>query len=315
MGIGWRAMSAEETAQTIRRPCAIAPAAYAVRHHDRVRETLESEFFAALVPRLIASAGGGRVLDLGCGDGLVARLAGPGLTEYTGVDFRSPTGPPPSRLVVHDLRDGLGHVGREPYDVYVGTFGVASHLAPGELARLLADVAAHARPGAVVAIEALGLHSLEWPRRWDSAPGRARTLSYRLHHDVRVHPWSPRELSRLYEDAGIRTVGALDRSVQAGPKTGETGYWPGLPPLREALNALMAGSAGRDAIDALSDPLPPLPAGFAAGAHHALAQRRARLVAAEQRPFGPHTARSVWGLEPRSGRGLGHGLTVVGRVA
>lgn len=341
-------MPGEESITAVRRPCQAVPAAaYAIGRHDRVRETLESEFFAALMARLIALAGGGRLLDLGCGDGLLARLARPGSIEYTGVDFRSFDGPFPGRLVAHDLREGLGPVGGAPYDVYMGTFGVASHLAPGELRRLLADIAGHARQGSVVAIEALGLHSLEWPRLWDSAPGRERTLSYRLRADVCVHPWSPRELAGLYEEAGIRPVAALDRSVQAGPKTARSEYWPGLPPLRDALNALMGTEqaepaqpplALRDAVDALRDRLPPLPAGFAARAHHSLALRRGAVLAQrgagalarreevrarrdapraprDADPFGASTARAVWGLEPRSGRGLGHGLTVVGRVA
>ncbi len=70
------------------RPAQSPAAAYGAQAHDAVRAQLEAGFFARLVQRLLAEAGGGRLLDLGCGDGLAARLAGPALTEYTGVDFR-----------------------------------------------------------------------------------------------------------------------------------------------------------------------------------------------------------------------------------
>jgi hypothetical protein len=276
-----------------------------------VRDTFETAWFARAIPRLLREAGGGELLDLGCSDGAAAVLAGPGLTRYLGVDLAPPTpdGLWPARIR-HDLRDGLGPVGARPFDLYLGTFGVASHLAPGELRVLLRQIAAHARPGALVAIEALGLYSLEWPGLWGSAPGPARTIAYRLASDVRVHPWSPAELLGLFEECGIRPLRALDRTLQAGPKLGEGRYWPGLPDVRGALNDLLAGSGRSPASLAL--PLPPLPAGQAALIHHTLAARRRRLVAARHSPV--VLARAVWSLEPATRGGYGHGLMAVGRV-
>lgn len=288
--------------------------AYADQGHDRVREELERPAFARLVPGLLAEAGGGAMLDLGCGDGLAGRLAGDALTRYTGVDL-NPSGPLPGHSVRHDLRDGLGPVGRSPFDLYLGTFGVASHLGPGELARLLRDVARHARPGALVALEALGLRSLEWPRMWDTAPGQARVLPYRLGRDVQVHPWSAAELAGLYSDAGIRPLRAVDRTVQAGPKTGDGRYWPGLPPLRRALNRLLEDCGSAEVRETLASPLPPLPAGPTAHEHQSLAARRRRLVQDSSAAAPRVLARAVWALDPESGQGLGHGLTVIGRVA
>jgi SAM-dependent methyltransferase len=284
-----------------------APAAdpYAVQGHDRVRETFELDFFARLLPRLLH---GPSMLDLGCGDGQAATLAGPGLRRYTGVDLAPPAA---EGFVAHDLRQGLGPVGDRPYGLYLGTFGLASHLRPGELRRLLFEIARHARPGAVVALEALGLGSLEWPGIWDSRPGAARELPYRLAADVPVHPWAPGELAALYEEAGIRALTALDRSVQTGPKLGTHRYWPGLPSLRGALNSLLADEPPEAARAALAAPLPPLPAGRAALVHHALAARRRRV--AERLPAA-ELARAIWALEPAIGGGYGHGLSVVGRV-
>jgi SAM-dependent methyltransferase len=282
-------------------------ASYALQGHDAVRSVFESRWFARLVPRLLREAGGGELLDLGCGSGEVAGLAGDGLTRYVGVDLAPPTG---GRFVQHDLRDGLGPVGGRPFHLYLGAFGIASHLAPAELRRLLGEIGAHARPGAIVAIEALGLLSLEWPRLWGRPPGTARTIPYRLAADVEVHPWAPRELGAMLHEAGIEPLRALDRTLQAGPKTGEGRYWPGLPAVRGALNALMAGGPdGGTHLAELSAPLPPLPAGRAALVHHTLAGRRRALAA--ERSLSPE---SFWALEPQTGGGFGHGLLVVGRV-
>jgi hypothetical protein len=278
---------------------------------DAVRGTLERDWFARAIPRLLRQAGGGELLDLGCADGAAARMAGGGLRRYLGVDL-APPAPGPSTVdrVRHDLRDGLGPVGARPFDLYLGTFGVASHLAPAELLRLLREIAAHGRPGALVALEALGLYSLEWPQLWSTPPGRARTIPYRLAADVRVHPWSPTELLGLLEDCGIRPLRAVDRTLQAGPKLGEGRYWPGLPDVRSALNELLAGSRG--ALAPLAAPLPPLPAGQPALLHHALAARRRAL--SDLALPGPALARAVWALEPATGGGYGHGLMAVGRI-
>jgi SAM-dependent methyltransferase len=278
-------------------------ALYALQGHDAVRSTFETQWFARLIPRLLREAGGGELVDLGCGDGSAARLAGRGLTRYLGVDLAPPL---ERHYVRHDLRDGLGPIGARPFDVYLGTFGVASHLRPSELRRLLREIVAHARPGALVALEALGQFSLEWPRLWSCPPGPARTIPYRLAGDVAVHPWAPRELYAMFREAGLEPLRAHDRTLQAGPKTGEGRYWPGLPCVRGALNALLDGGASGPALAA---PLPPLPAGEAALVHHTLAARRRALVG--DPTLSPE---AVWGLEPPTSGGFGHGLVMVGRV-
>ena len=278
---------------------------------DRVRDVLEGEFFARLVPRLLEASGGGAVLDLGCGDGLAASFAGEALERYVGVDVRP--APISGELVLHDLRAGLGPVGRKSFDLYLGTFGVASHLAPAELRRLVIDVARHAAPGSIVALEALGLCSLEWPRLWTTATGATRTVPYRLDgREVRVHPWAPSELATIYEEAGIAPMYALDRTVQFGPKVGDDRYWPGLPRTRRALQELLTGSASEAAREELGAPLGPLPASAASRVHHTLARRRRALTRSVRSPAA--LARALWALEPSSGGGYGHGLMLVGRV-
>ena len=279
---------------------------FALMARDPVRQRSERGFFAGLVPRLLRTARGGALVDLGCGDGLAAELAGSALTRYVGVDLAPPAG---GGFVCHDLREGLGPVGREPFDLYLGSFGVASHLSPTHLRGLLAEIAAHARPGAIVALEALGLHSLEWPPLWERPEGAARTIPYRLGSDVIVHPWLPAELAGAFESAGIRALRAFDRTLQAGPKAGGGRYFGGLPDVRGALNAALEGGAGTEALVA---PLPPLPAGPAARLHHDLAARRRAIAGGLA---GPALAEAVWALEPASGGGYGHGLLLLGRVS
>ena len=164
----------------------------------------------------------------------------------------------------------------------------------------------------MVPLEALGLYSLEWPGLWATRPGSGRVLPYRLGAEVTVHPWSPPELAALFERTGIAWLGALDRTLQAGPKTGRWGYWLGLPPLRQALNAMLGGdpAGGRLAGAAL----PPLPEGRAAGVHRALAAARRAVLAARFDLEPRALARAVWALEPRTGGGYGHGLLALGRL-
>jgi hypothetical protein len=287
------------------------PGAYTAAAPDPVREQLEAAQLARTARDLVARTGGGRVLDLGSGGGLGDLLAGSGLSDYTGVDFRAPEAPVPGRHVVHDLREGLGPVGDRPFDLYLAGFGLASHLSPAGLERLLFEIRRHARPGAIVAVEALGVFSLEWPRLWGTRPGPDRLLPYLLGVDVEVHPWGPSELGSLFESAGIRIESFQDRTVQAGPKLDEGRYWPGVPPLRSALGALLAGGPPGAA---LTRALPPLPAGSVAAVHQDLAARRRSLVRANA-GSGPALAQRIWGLEAGSGGGFGHGLLAVGRVA
>lgn len=287
--------------------------AYARQGRDAVRERFEGAFLERTVAGLLPA--GGTLLDLGCAHGWASRLGRERLGRYTGVDLRDPGAELPGRFVAGDLREGLPSLGGERFDLCVAGFGLMSHFTPAQLGGLLTQIRSQGRPGALVAIEALGLRSLEWPRLWDRPAGAARTVPYSLGGEVSVHPWAPEELFGLLEEAGMAPLSAHDRSVQAGPKAGEGRYWS-LPPLRQAMDTLLGRpdpQAESEARSTLAQPLGPLPPGPAARVHHHLASRRRRLVRSS-RDSGDSLAGRIWALEPRSGGGYGHGLMVVARV-
>lgn len=289
--------------------------AYLGQPHDAVRQTFEQDFFARQLAVLLGEAPGGRLLDLGCSDGLVAELAGERLERYVGVDLHPAAEREGCTFVAHDLSEGIGPVGEEPFDLYFSSFGVASHLLAGELEELCRDIVAHAEPGALVALEALGLFSIEWPSLWHTAPGPDRVIGYQLGGETQVHPWSAAELREIFSGAGIEPVRSVDRSIQAGPKIGDGRYFPGLPPVRAALNALLEGST--EAIADLEAPLPPLPAHPelpVARIHHALVTERRELLRQSIERSPEDLARAVWALDPETGEGYGHGLLAIGRV-
>ena len=286
--------------------------AYLGQSRDAVRERFEQAFFKRELDRLLTEAPGRRILDLGCADGLLAELAGDRLERYLGVDVHPPEPDAGLGFVAHDLSQGLGPVGDEPFDLYLASFGVASHLAPADLERLCREIAAHARPGSLVALEALGLFSLEWPGLWTTEAGDDRVITYRLAADTHVHPWAPAELRELYTRVGIEPVRAHDRSIQAGPKVGEGPYWPGLPAVRAGMNALIEGSL--EGVADLEAPLPPLPAHPAAEIHHSLFMRRRELLESSRERSPEDLARDIWALDPDTGEGYGHGLLAIGRV-
>lgn len=284
-----------------------APNPWAVPLADIVRSGFECTFFERLLGKLLVVAPGARVLDLFCGDGALSRAAG--LDSWVGVDLFPP---PTPHAIEWDLRNGLGPVAGQPFDVCIASFGAASHLSVAELDRLVGEIAAAAAPGAMVALEALGLHSLEWPALWSVPPGPGRVLPYRLAAEVSVHPWLPAELRRLFTAHGLEWVGALDRTVQAGPKLGE--YWPGLPAVRDGLALLARGNPAGAGV--LCEPLPPLPAHPAARAHHDLAAARRALAGRSAAARDPRAlAKAVWGLQPCSrGVGLGHGVVAIAQA-
>ena len=83
--LGWTAMAASELIAAAR--------AYAGLRPDSVRRAFEHAFYARMLPRLLEGAGGGAVVDFGCGDGLASALAGQRLERYVRVDLCPPPAP------------------------------------------------------------------------------------------------------------------------------------------------------------------------------------------------------------------------------
>jgi hypothetical protein len=98
--------------------------------------------------------------------------------------------------------------------------GSVARLAAGRLSRCVG--VDFARP----LDDGIGSDYWKWPQLWETAPGRARTVPYSLATEVLVHPWAPVELFGFFTEAGVEPLRAVDRTLQAGPKTQD--YWPGL---------------------------------------------------------------------------------------
>ena len=198
------------------------------------------------MPRLLDAAGGGALLDLGCGDGLAARLAAQAPDALRRTRPRAVASPRlPSRRPRPARRARAGG----PAAVRPVPGRLRPGLAPAARASCGGCCARHrcATPARVRSWPSRRSGATRWSGRGSGAPpvGPARTLPYRLGADVAVHPWSPPSCSRASRARASQPLRALDRSLQAGPKVGEGRYWPGLPPLRGALTACCAGRPPR----------------------------------------------------------------------
>ena len=282
--------------------------------HDNVRAYWEDELTRSVLRPFVreqraasAAAGRGmRVLDLGCGAGqghdLLTQIrqddasvqeAQPHVIEpadlalYFGVDL-SPSMVRQGRANFRDignvrfeeadLREGLGAAASEgPFDIYFSSYGALSHLNASELERRLVQIAAHARPGALVVLDLIGRLSLEWPGYWhastESEKIRPYSMSYLFDADDRARGpietfplrfWTGREVRTLCasvsNEAGkpVRVRELFDRSIFVGRHVDTREYGTPLPPLRRLVNSLYEHNV-RTALEPLHIDFQPIP--------------------------------------------------------
>ncbi len=222
---------------------------YAWQGHDLVRRTFEERLLARVVPRLLDAAGGGALLDLGCGDGLAARLAAGRLTRYLGLDLEpsvaSSAEPRPRsarwaragrtaavRPLPRLLRGGLAPVAR-------ASSSGCSRTSRGTRAR---ERSSRSRRSG----------STRWSGRrlWQAPVGIGAHDPLPARRGRRGPPMgASRAVHALRRCRASSRCGALDRTLQAGPKVGSGRYWPGLPPLRAALSGLLRGEPPAETLD------------------------------------------------------------------
>jgi len=291
---------------------AVATGGYDVHHatlsgkHDNVRifweDQIRRRFLRPHLARRTATrARPLRVLDLGCGSGqgfaLLTQIERDPRSlalhhewilreddvEYVGADLSEAMVAKGRENYRHrdnvfffqaDLNDGLGALKREqPFDLYFSSYGSYSHLTRAKMTRLLADIAEHAEPGALVVLDFNGRYSIEWPGFWDARSEAEKIRDYTMnylylgdtaamaradHFPLRF--WTGDEVPRLAAAAASRSgrpIAALelmDCSLLVGRHVDTAQYHPGLKPLRSKVNSLHQDFVRTDLDQLLLDP-------------------------------------------------------------
>jgi len=283
------------------------------------------------------------VLDVGCGTGVAIDLlhqvpalvdGRASLRRATGLDLDEGllaiarerfADDPRIGFVRGDLSDAPG---TGPHDLVLSSGVPFSHLPPDELAPALARLATVALRGSatgttLLVVDVLGRYSLEWTTRWDRPRWDYRMSFFVSDSDVRATPmttWSGRDLSDAIAcaaaSAGARLADLrmVDRSLAVGRHTMTGEYTPGLPRLRDLVDALADPGVGTDpALLRIALDLPDAPEEVLA--HHATfatAWNATLVTARDERTPGPVLAERLRMLETGfegAGLGVGHSLT------
>ncbi|MBX3214998.1 MAG: class I SAM-dependent methyltransferase [Labilithrix sp.] len=259
-----------------------------VRAHweDAMTRVALRPFVRERVERCVKAGRGVRILDLGCGAGqgyeqlirIDSRdldladehryvLRPEQIELYYGLDLSDAMvekgrenyhGLPSVRFDVADLREGIGKAREKaPFDIYFSSYGALSHLEADALRRCLRDIAAHARPGAIVVLDLLGRFSPEWPGYWSAASEEEKVRPYSMSYlyppserqsgaveQFPIRFWTGGEVRELAADVSdaagvdVRVCELLDRSIFVGRHVDTREYGTSLPPLRSRVNQL-----------------------------------------------------------------------------
>lgn len=173
-----------------------------------------------------------------------------------------------------DFGSGL-KLDEEPFDVYFTSFGTLSHFNHEQTARLLADVARHARQGGLVICDWIGRYSYEWQDLWSGGSDGDAYIDYRISY---IYPPEERdrvdiqsfklrmlyrdEVTRIIEEAkeqsgiDIRLKQIFDRSIFVGRHMDTAEYNRHCPPIREAVNSLLEPNIRTDLSTLIVDYIP-----------------------------------------------------------
>jgi SAM-dependent methyltransferase len=290
------------------------------------------------------------VLDVGCGTGVALDLllAAPSLTSgrrtlarATGLDLDEGLLAIARGRFAGDARVGFvrGDLSAAPdtgpHDLVLSSGVPFSHLAADRLEPALARIAQVAlgtagtagdtrSPAvALLIVDVLGRYSLEWTSRWDRTRWDYRMSFFATDEDVPATPmttWDGAELAatirRAASAAGaeVADLRLVDRSLAVGRHTMTGEYTPGLPRLRDLVDALMEPDADVDparlridvALPAAPDEVLAQHAAFTTAWNAALAEP---LAAPATQSALAERLRSVEASFETAGLGLGHSLT------
>jgi SAM-dependent methyltransferase len=246
-----------------------------------------------------------RILDLGCGSGdgydllMGVTAKDPGiyeyvtqvftpdlLKEYVGLDLNEDlldqarsyyVQLPKVRFVQGDMSQGLPEHVKEmqPFDIYFTSYGTYSHFHDEQNAKLITDICAHARDGALVVGDWLGRYSYEWQDLWHHPTDREYFMDYRIsyiypeeerhHAEVAVFPLrliTKDEVMGILEQAAqasgseIKILDFFDRSILIGRHMDTGDYNRNVPKIRAAVNSLFEGYVRTDLETLLVDHVP-----------------------------------------------------------
>lgn len=255
---------------------------------DRITAAFLAPALSGLVDTKRRDRAGLRILDLGCGSGdgldLLTGVSDPDasllaadtsilsrsvLGQYVGLDINEELirqaeatyrGALKTRFVQGDLSNGLPSVTTSmvPFDLYFAGYGTLSHFTDEQCARIIGDICAHARAGAVFVGDWLGRYSYEWQDLWHHPVSQQYFMDYRItyiypeqeRHSVEVTSFPLRLMTRdeimaVTAEAESRSRARLtpltffDRSILVGRHMDTGDYNQNCVRLRHAVNTLL----------------------------------------------------------------------------
>jgi len=173
-----------------------------------------------------------------------------------------------------DLSGGLD-IEDETFDVYFSSYGTMSHFTSQQMIKLLSDIAAHSKNGALVVLDWLGRYSYEWQDLWSLNFDDEEFMDYRISciyppeerdsvdiQSFKLKLLAEREVTDIVRGAEaisgvkIEVQKLFDRSIFVGRHMDTADYNHHCTPVREAVNSLLEPKTRTDLTTLIVDYVP-----------------------------------------------------------
>jgi len=173
-----------------------------------------------------------------------------------------------------DLSGGLD-IEDETFDVYFSSYGTMSHFTSQQMIKLLSDIAAHSKNGALVVLDWLGRYSYEWQDLWSLNFDDEEFMDYRISYiyppeerdsvdiqSFKLKLLAEREVTDIVRGAEaisgvkIEVQKLFDRSIFVGRHMDTADYNHHCTPVREAVNSLLEPKTRTDLTTLIVDYVP-----------------------------------------------------------